>query len=298
MTINGETILTGLIGSDIRRSPSPAMFNAAFRHLGMDWAYLPLRVAGDRLAEALPGLRAAGFSGVNVTIPHKLEAAALADVLEGDAARLRSVNTLRFEDGRTIGYNTDAAGLERSLREAGVDVSGPVLIVGAGGAARAAALALSRLGAGELHILNRSRPRAEEFERLVKHEGIFDETYVEEYGGIGARVLAECSCVVNSTPLARGMPGESPLDYGGFRPGQAAVDLGYLQYRSAFLRAAEERGALAINGRPMLLYQAAEAFRIWTGAEAPLPSMRLALEEELMERQARERRAGGRDGEA
>ena len=212
MAIDGETALLGLIGSDIRESPSPAMFNAAFGELGMNWAYLPLRVAAGGLREALAGLRAAGFSGANVTIPHKLEAAALADALEGDAARLRSVNTLRFEGGSVVGHNTDAAGLERSLREAGVALSGPALIVGAGGAARAAALALSRLGAGGLHVLNRDRGRAEEFERAIKREGIFDEIYIEEYGENGARVLAECSCVVNSTPLAQAVPGELTLD--------------------------------------------------------------------------------------
>lgn len=298
MVIDGATILTGLVGSGISSSPSPAMFNAAYRELGINWAYLPLRVSPGRLEEALRGLRAADFAGVNVTIPHKVEAAGMADALRGEAGTLHSVNTLCFEESGTFGYNTDVAGLERSLREAGVDATGQVMIIGAGGAARAAAMALARMGATALHVFNRSRERAEEFGRLVKHEGIFDEVYVEEYSENGARVLAECSCVVNSTPLARDVPGELPVDYGGFRPGQAAVDLGYLEHRSAFLREAEGKGALAVNGRPMLLFQAAETFRIWTGAAAPISAMRLALEKGLMESRARIRRAGGPDGEA
>jgi shikimate dehydrogenase len=289
MTINGQTVLTGLVGGNIAGSPSPAMHNAAFEALGLNWVYLPLEVEPGRLEPALEGLRSTGFRGLNVTIPHKVEAFGLVDEARGDALVLGAVNTVSCEGGGMIGYNTDAEGLLRSLREAGAAPAGPVLMIGAGGAARAAALALSRLGADSLHILNRSRERAEELCRTLKSEGIFDEIYIQEYEEAGARVLRECSCVVNSTPLDRDAPGELPIDYGMFAPGQVALDLGYLAHRSAFLREAEKRGAMAVNGRPMLLYQAAEAFRIWTGEEPPLAKMRRALEEELMR---------GRDGKA
>jgi shikimate dehydrogenase len=297
MEINGGTRLTGLIGSDIVDSPSPALHNAAYKTLGMNWVYLPLRVRTGHLKEVLEGLRAADFMGVNVTIPHKLEAARLVDELRGDARLLRTVNAIRFAEAGTCGYNTDAEGLLRSLREAGIASVASVFMIGAGGAARAAALALSRLGARTLYIFNRSPERAGEFLQLVKREGLFDEIYIQEYDEIGARILADCSCVVNSTPLARCERGELPLDYGLFGSGQVAVDLGYLEHRSAFLREAEGQGALAINGRPMLLYQAAEAFRAWTGMEPPIEEMRQALEEELMDHRSRARSAGGRDGE-
>ena len=297
MEINGGTRLTGLIGSDIVNSPSPALHNAAYEALGMNWAYLPLRVRPGRLKRALEGLRDADFEGVNVTIPHKLEAAGLVDELRGDARALSTVNTVSFTETGTYGYNTDAAGLLRSLHEAGITSVTSVFMIGAGGAARAAALALSRLGAGTLHIFNRSPERAGEFMRLVKQAGVFDEIYIQEYNEIGARILADCSCVVNSTPLARSERGELPLDYGLFAAGQVVVDLGYLEDRSAFLREAEGRGALVLNGRPMLLYQAAEAFRVFTGLEPPIARMRQALEEELMDYRSRARSAGGRDGE-
>jgi shikimate dehydrogenase len=297
MEINGGTRLTGLIGSDIVDSPSPALHNAAYETLGMNWAYLPLRVGAGQLMDALEGLRAAGFVGVNVTIPHKLEAARLVDELRGDARVLNTVNTVHFAEAGIYGYNTDTEGLLRSMREAGVASVASVFMIGAGGAARAAALALSRLGARTLYIFNRNRERAGDFMNLVKREGIFDEIYIREYDEIGARILADCSCVVNSTPLARCERGELPLDYGLFGSGQVAVDLGYLEHRSAFLREAEGRGALAINGRPMLLYQAAEAFRVWTGTEPPVEGMRQALEEKLMDHCSRARSAGGRDGE-
>lgn len=297
MEINGSTRLTGLIGSDIVNSPSPALHNAAYESLGINWAYLPLRVRPGHLERALEGLRDADFAGVNVTIPHKLEAARLVDELRGDARALSTVNTISFTEAGMYGYNTDAAGLEQSLREAGIDSVTSVFMIGAGGAARAAALALSRLGAGTLHIFNRSLERAGEFERLVKQEGIFDEIYIQEYSEIGARTLADCSCVVNSTPLARSERGELPLDYELFASGQVVVDLGYLEHRSAFLKEAERQGALVLNGRSMLLYQAAEAFRVITGLEPPVERMRQALEEKLMDHRSRARSAGGLDGE-
>ncbi len=295
MRIDGQTVLTGLVGGDIGRSPSPAMHNAAFEALGLNWAYLPLRVEPGCLKPALEGLRSSGFRGLNVTIPHKVEACGLVDEVRDDALVLGAVNTVSYEGDMMIGYNTDAEGLLRSLREAGADPAGPAFLIGAGGAARAAALALSRMGADSLHIFNRSRERAEELRGILKSKGIFDEIYIQEYEEAGARVLRECSCIVNSTPLDRDVPGELPVDYGMFTPGQVALDLGYLAHRSAFLREAEKRGAMAVNGRPMLLYQAAGSFRIWTGTEPPLAKMRRALEEELMSGRLC---AGGRDGKA
>ncbi len=281
MPIDGSTVLTGLVAADPRFSPSPAMHNAAFLQSGLNWCYLPLRVKEGELAAALAGLRALSFRGVNVTIPHKLAAAELADELRGDALILGAVNALAFGPAGSIGYNTDALGLERALEEAGATDLESLFLIGAGGAARAAALAASRLGARILYVFNRSEERARELCRMVKRANLFDEIYVQEYNEVGARALAVCTCVINSTPLARSEAAELPLDYRLFREGQLAVDLDYRRPRSAFLDAAGARGARTVNGRGMLLFQAAESYRIWTGAEAPLEAMRRAMEEAL-----------------
>ncbi len=278
MEIDGNTALTGLLAADTGRSPSPAMHNAAFRELGMNWCYLPLRVRRGEVAAALRGLRALSFRGANVTIPHKLEAASLVDRLEGDARLLGAVNTLLITEEGVIGENTDAHGLQLSLEEAGAGSPDSLFLIGAGGAARAAALALSRLGTRRLHIFNRGRERAEELRETVKRAGLFDEIYIQEYNEFGARALAVCSCVINSTPLAQSERGELPLDYRLFREGQLAVDLNYRFSRSAFLEAAESGGARTVNGRGMLLFQAAESFRMWTGEHPPIGAMRSALE--------------------
>jgi shikimate dehydrogenase len=281
MDINGSTALTGLVAAEPAPSPSPAMHNAAFRELGMNWCYLPLRVRQGELEAAIEGMRALSFRGANVTIPHKLEAASLADRLEGDALLLEAVNTLVFAPDGVVGHNTDARGLQRSLEEAGAGRLDSLFLIGAGGAARAAALAAARLGARELYVFNRGRERAERLREAVKRAGLFDEIYLQEYNEDGAQALAVCTCVINSTPLAQAEPEGLPLDYRLFREGQLVVDLNYLHRSSFFLRSAGQRGARTANGRSMLLYQAAESFRLWTGREAPLEAMRTALEEFL-----------------
>jgi len=287
MEINGSTVLTGLVAADPVPSPSPAMHNAAFRKAGLNWCYLPLRVKEGELAAALAGLKALSFRGANVTIPHKLAAAYLVDELRGDAQLLGSVNTLLFEPSGVTGENTDARGLQRALEEIGAPDPGPLFLIGAGGAARAAALAASRLGCRILYIFNRSGDRAEELSRVVKEAGLFDEIYIQEYNEVGAQALAVCTCVINSTPLAQTEAAELPLDYRLFREGQLAVDLNYRRPRSAFLATAEAGGARAVSGRGMLLFQAAESFRIWTGVEPSLEDMRRAMEETLDRRDGR-----------
>jgi shikimate dehydrogenase len=293
MFIDGRTNLVGLIGGSLERSPSPAMHNVAFRALGLNWCYLPLRVEPECLEPALEGLLALDFRGVNVTIPHKLKAASLADRLEGEAHLIRSVNTLLFVGGEIIGYNTDVNGLLRSLREAEVHNADSVFLIGAGGAARAAALAMARMGAESIFIFNRSRSRADELANLLMEEGIYREVEVLPYDRSNSRALGECAMVVNSTPLSQERPEELPLDYEAFKFGQVVIDLNYVRHRSAFLKEAERRGSRVVNGRTMLLYQAAESFQLWTGEKAPIAAMRGALDEVLIGENVRKESPGG-----
>ncbi len=282
MEIDGNTRLVGIIGHGIHYTLSPALHNAAFRALRMNWVYVPLRVAPHHLEAALRGLPALDFRGANVTVPHKVEAARLADELRGDAEILGAVNTLVVEEGRLVGHNTDPEGFRGLLREAGARVVGErVGVIGAGGAARAVVLALMREGARTVYVLNRTESRAHELRERLKRAGGSTEIRVEKLDAEGVRVLRRCGLIINCTPLS-GEEGEGlPLDLAGLDGGKWAIDLKYGE-PSAFLRAAEERGARAVDGGEMLIHQAAAAFTLWTGKAAPLEEMRQAYRRAVM----------------
>ncbi len=280
--IDGRTQLVGLIGYPIDYTLSPHVHNAAFQELGLNWVYVPLRVAPGKLGDAVRGLESLGFRGANVTIPHKVDIVLHLRRLEGDAELLGAVNTICLEEDGTVGHNTDVEGFARSLMEAGVEVEGrPALVIGAGGAARAVVLALSRMGAVRIYVANRTRQRAEEMVDRLKGVAGGTEISIRDFDREGLKVAGECGLVVNCTPLASEDAGEIPLDYSDFGNGSWAVDLNYYQESTAFLRAAAARGASTLNGEGMFIHQAALSFRVWTGLEAPLGAMRKALKERL-----------------
>ncbi|WP_287153577.1 shikimate dehydrogenase [Candidatus Solincola tengchongensis] len=290
MEIDGNTQLVGIIGHGIHYTLSPAMHNAAFRALGMNWVYVPLRVAPGKVTAALRGLPALDFRGANVTLPHKLEAARLSDELRGDAEVLGAVNTLVVEEGRLVGHNTDPVGFLGLLREVGAEVGGrAVALIGAGGAARSVALAVMREGARIIYVLNRTESRAHELRERLKGVDASTEIRVEKLDKEGARVLRECHLVVNCTPLSGEEGEELPLDYADLSGGKWAIDLKYGGV-SPFLRRAAERGARVVDGGEMLVHQAAASFTLWTGIAAPLEAMRQAYREAV-------RRRGGMEAE-
>ncbi len=171
--IGGATHVAGIVGWPVEHSLSPAIHNAAFAAAGLDWAYVPLPVPPEGLSEALAGLAPLGFRGVNVTMPHKTETAELLEQLSEDARLLRAVNTIVVRGDVLEGHNTDAPGFGRFLRrDAGFDPAGAeVLIYGAGGAARACALALARAGAGRLTVAARDQARAAPLVSIVEAVG-------------------------------------------------------------------------------------------------------------------------------
>ena len=202
--VRGSTRLTGVIGWPVEHSLSPAIHNAAFAALGLDWAYVPLPVPPPRLPQAIAGLAALGFAGANVTMPHKTETAGLVDTCSEDARTLRAVNTIVVGAEEVSGHNTDALGFERFLREdAGVDASGrSALVFGAGGAARACALALARTGVASLAVAVRDPSRADDLRSIV--EG--SDTHVRVLP-FDEAVAERADVIVNATPL--GVHGES-----------------------------------------------------------------------------------------
>jgi shikimate dehydrogenase len=267
----------GVIGWPVEHSLSPVIHNSAFVALEMDWVYLPLPVPPGQVAVALAGLPVLGFSGANVTMPHKTECADLIGDLSEDARALRAVNTIVVGSEGLTGHNTDVLGFERFLEvDAGVDHSGlTALVFGAGGAARACALALARRGLAALRVAVRDPAHADPIRTLLDGYG----TVPSVVGFEDARDVP-ADLIVNATPL--GAHGESlplpPLD-----PGGLAVDLLTRPATTPFLAHARRAGCAAFGGVGLLLHQGAIAFELWTGRVPPVDVMSAAALAELAE---------------
>jgi shikimate dehydrogenase len=259
-----------VIGWPVDHSLSPLIHNTAFLALDMNWVYLPLPVPPGELSAALAGLAALGFAGANVTMPHKTEAAALADVVSDDAKRLNAVNTVVVGPGGLEGHNTDAPGFDRFLRhDAGFDAAGRrALLFGGGGAARACALALARGGLARLTVALREPARAATLVSAL--DGLDVDVEAVE---MAQAATSDAGLVINATPL--GTHGEElPLPTLG--PDVVVVDLVYRPAITPLQRSARAAGAPAFGGLGLLLHQAALSFQLWTGREPPLDAMSAA----------------------
>ncbi len=273
--VHGGSHTLGVIGWPVAHSLSPTIHNSAFIALGMDWVYVPMPVPPADLPAALAGLGPLGFSGANVTMPHKTQAAELADSLSEDAERLRSVNTLVTGTDGLAGHNTDAPGFERFLRrDAGFDPAGrSALLFGGGGAARACALALARNGLARLVVALRDPARDGALRRTL--EGLATQIAVTSFE---APADASADLVINATPL--GDQGEQ-LPLPPLRADMLVVDLLYRPNVTPLLLAARTAGAAAFGGLGLLLHQAALSFELWTGRPPPLAVMSAAALAEL-----------------
>jgi shikimate dehydrogenase len=263
--ITATTRLAGVIGWPVSHSRSPQMHNAAYEALGLDWAYVALPVEPPRLADAVGGLAALGFAGANVTIPHKQAVAALCDVLSPKAERAGSVNTVTVgDDGSLRGETTDGAGL---LDAIGRIPDGPALVLGGGGAARAAVAALVEAG---LDVLISTR-RDDAASGLAEQLGGRVESWPP-------RTLA--SLIVNATPVGQsGDAAELPLDEALLDRAEVVCDLAYRGdgVETGLIGAARRRGLRTADGLDVLVAQGARSFRIFTGVEAPIDVMRAAV---------------------
>jgi shikimate dehydrogenase len=269
VTIDGHTRVAGIIGWPVEHSLSPAMHNAGFDALGLNWAYVAFPVAPDVVGDAVRGLAAAGCAGLNVTIPHKQEVIAYCSEVSEAVDAIGAANTL-IPDGKG-GFradNTDAAGFLRALDAVTVtDLGGArTLVIGAGGAARAVTWALRSRGARVL-VSNRTDQKAAALGPTVP----FSAATLDE-------AAASVDLVVNCTSLGLEgdqVPAELPLS--GLRPGQIVADIVYRPGGTPWLAAAAQRGAIIVDGLGMLLHQGADAFAQWTGAEPPVAVMERAL---------------------
>lgn len=266
---SAATNVVGVIGDPVAHSLSPLLHNTAFRALGLDWVSVGFPVPEGSAADALVGMRALGLAGLSVTMPHKAAVAGLVDERTAVAERLGAVNCVVRRHDRLVGDNTDGIGLVASLHHgAAVDVDGKrCLVIGAGGAARAAVLALADAGASEVVVVNRTAARAEAAAALAGGRG-----------RVGAPSdAASAQVVVQATPA--GMAGTASEHLAPLvgpellGAGQVVVDLVYHPLRTPFLAAAEARGATVLGGLGMLVHQAAAQLAAWTGLEQPVRAM-------------------------
>ena len=277
LVISGKTKVCGLIGDPVEHSMSPAMHNAAFRELGLDYIYLPFRVKKEEVGKAIDGMRAFNFRGLNVTIPHKVAVMPLLDELDPLAEKIGAVNTIINNDGKLTGYNTDAGGFLRALLAKGIEPAGKsVAVIGAGGAARAITFILADKKA-RLVIFN----RIEELEWAKDLAGRITQTFGQKVEALElnrenlARVLNKADILVNATSVGMSPnTGDSPVEADLLRPGLAVYDIVYNPVKTRLLREAEAVNAKTIGGLDMLVGQGALAFEMWTGQKAPVKLMK------------------------
>lgn len=289
-TIKGTTQLAAVIGNPLDHTLSPAMHNAAYEKLGLDWVYVPLRVEDEpglrRLLAAAPSLSIVGF---NVTMPYKQAVLDLCDQVATAARMAGAVNTIHCTDNGLVGYNTDGRGLLEALdSEAGFDVSGTeVVILGSGGAAGAAFVAFILARAARVTVVSRNQQTATALvDRMAGHLGTVDAhacTFDEARGAVST-----ASLIVNTTPLGMRPGDPSPIPAGIVSPGQVVYDMVYGRAEpTALVRESMAAGALALDGLGMLVAQGAVAIDIWdenTQRHAPRDVMRQAAEWELASR--------------
>ena len=280
MEIGTHTQFCGVIGNPVEHSLSPAIHNAAFQALGINCVYLAWKV--EVIGDAINGLRALGnFRGASVTIPHKVSAVPFLDDLEPTARQIGAINTIVAENGRLIGYNTDATGALRALREGGVALRGQrIVMLGSGGAARAIAFALAaESGADKLSLLG-----VDDKERMAlasdlrsKTSLVIDDDVLDD-GALG-RTVPGAQLLIHCTPVGMSPKADATcVPASLLHPSLAVMDIVYNPRATRLLKEAERAGCKTIPGLEMFLNQAATQFELWTKRPAPVDVMRAVLE--------------------
>lgn len=280
--IDGSTKKVGVMGWPISHTLSPFMHNAAFAASGLNYAYLPFAVKPEDLGKAVAGLQALGFSGMNVTIPHKVNIMQYLDRIEPSARIIGAVNTIVAQEGKLIGCNTDADGFIASLKEQGVNPQGAnALILGAGGAARAVVCGLISQGIRSLVVVARDKLKAigfaADFRRLAQINPICftDVNYADAHKA--------ADLVINCTPLGVSPKVDAvpPVIWEALHKDAIICDLVYIPLETRFMAEAKQRGHKTIGGLGMLIEQGAIAFEKWTGVKAPREIMAKAAKDKL-----------------
>ncbi len=282
MNISGKTQLCGVIGDPIDHTLSPALQNAAFEHLKLNWVFLAFRVKATEVENALRGMRGLGIRGLNVTMPHKNAVIAYLDKVDETAKFLGSVNTILAQDGELHGFSTDGLGAVNALKENGVKLSGKkVVLLGAGGAAKAIAFALAK-EARELIILNRTSEKTRELaEALSSRFGkkVAGERLTPK---ITQKQLENADILINATSVGmHPQPDQTLVAPQWLKPSLTVMDIVYNPLETKLAKDAKAAGAHVVSGVEMLIYQGAASFEIWTGHKAPVEVMRKAALNQL-----------------
>ncbi len=278
MVITGRTKVLGIFGDPVEQTLSPYMHNAAFKALGLDHVYVPFHVAPDGLEAGVEAVRALGLLGVNVTIPHKERVMEFLDEVDEEARAIGAVNTIVNRSGRLAGHNTDGRGYWMSLMdETGFDPAGKTIIVlGAGGAARAIIFSLLGRGPARVVVANRTRERAEALKEAFKNS--FPEVDMVTTGLDAPGEMEGADLLVNTTSVGMlGSGGDAPPVDVGRLPSSAVVsDIVFKPLDTPLIRDAEKRGLRTHRGLGMLVCQGALSFELWTGKRAPVETMKFA----------------------
>jgi shikimate dehydrogenase len=279
MAANYKAELVGVLGYPVAENPTGLMQESGFAALGLNWRYLTIEVKPEDLGDAMRGVRAFGMQGINLTIPHKVAVIPYLDDISPEARVIGAVNTVRRDGDRLIGENTDGKGFLRGVRvDAGVDPAGKrVVVLGAGGAARAIATELVLAGVADLLVVNRSPARGEAMVADLK-SGTNGPVGFEIWQGT-YRVPETADIFVNATsiglyPDVDAMP---DIDLSGVKPDLLVCDVVFNPPETPLLKAAKARGLPVLDGLSMLVYQGVIAFQMWTGHNAPEQVMKEAL---------------------
>jgi len=273
MKISGRTKITGLFGYPVEHTLSPAIHNAAFEALGLDYCYVAFPVHPDHLKDAVRAIKALDICGVNVTIPHKETILLLLDDIDREASFIGAVNTIVNSNGKLIGYNTDGRGFMQSLTESGISIEDrDVLVIGAGGVSRAISYYLCQKAKGVcLYDIDRGKAKrlGEDLKRIRENVSVVEDISSTERFHI----------IINATPLGLKKGDPLPLDTTLLKPGQTVCDLIYM--KTELLEESSKKGCVTLSGLGMLLWQGAFAFELWTGKKPPVDTMRKALQDSL-----------------
>jgi shikimate dehydrogenase len=277
---NYKSELVGVFGHPVAENPTIVMQEAGFKALGLNWRYLNIEVLPEDLEQAVMGLRAMNFAGINCTIPHKVAVLEFLDEVAPDAKLMGAVNTIRREGNKLIGENTDGKGFIRALTEdAKLDVAGKrVVVLGAGGEARAMTVELALNGATHITVVNRDQARGEALVKLLNENTPVKAEFVH---WTQAYVVPEnTNILANATSIGLypNISDRPNLEYNSIKPNMIVCDVIPNPPHTPFLQAAETRGAKTLDGLGILVYQGAIAFKMWTGFEPDVRVMREALE--------------------
>jgi shikimate dehydrogenase len=278
MKISGTTKICGIIGDPVEHTLSPAMHNAAFKALRLDFVYVAFKVEKEELSNAMSGVRSLGIHGLNVTMPHKNAIVNYLDELDSTAKFIGAVNTVVNANGRLMGFNTDGMGALKALKENGVIPTGKKLVLlGAGGAANAIAFQAAQ-EVEKLVILNRT---AEKAERLAETLGKKFNKWVVGNSLSASHIreeLKDSDILINATSVGMHPNIEqSPVRLELLRPDLCVMDIVYNPLETKLAKDAKACGAKVINGVEMLIYQGAASFEIWTNNHAPIKTMKRAI---------------------